>query len=128
MPLIRIDTRRERSADEVQAIIAAVERAQRIALKLPDGDRQIRYVTHRPEHFAVPADRSEDFTVIEVTLFSGRSLDAKRQLYALLVEELGALGIARNDVFVVLNEQPQENWGLGGKAACDLALGFKVDV
>ncbi|MEC5398615.1 tautomerase family protein [Uliginosibacterium sp. H1] len=128
MPLTRIETRRERPAEEVQAIIAAVERAQRVALKLPEGDRQIRYVTHRPEHFAVPADRSADFTVIEITLFSGRSLDAKRQLYALLVDELGALGIARNDVFVVLNEQPQENWGLGGKAACDLELGFKVDV
>lgn len=30
---------------------------------------------------------------------------------------------------IVLHEVPSENWGIrGGQAACDVSLGFKIDV
>jgi phenylpyruvate tautomerase PptA (4-oxalocrotonate tautomerase family) len=61
-------------------------------------------------------------------MFSGRSVDAKRRLYAALVSELGVFGIAPSDLKVVLHDVPRENWGLGGKAAVDIELGFKVEV
>jgi len=32
-------------------------------------------------------------------------------------------------VFIVLNEQPRENWGIrGGIPASEIGLGFKVDI
>lgn len=129
MPVSRIEVRRSRSPAEVQALIEAVYQAQQETLKLPPHDRQIRYVEHRPEHFAVPPGRSENYTLVEITLFAGRSREAKRALYQSLVRRFEALGIAPADVFIVLNEQPLENWGLrGGVAACDLDLGFRLDV
>lgn len=129
MPLSRIDVRRPRPREEVQALIEAVYLAQREALKVPAHDRQIRYVEHHPDHFAVPPGVSENYTVVEITLFSGRSRAAKKALYQGIVQRFGALGIAPSDVFIVLNEQPLDNWGLhGGIPASELDLGFRLDV
>jgi hypothetical protein len=56
MPIARIAVRKSRPPEQVQAIIEAVYQAQRGALQLPERDRQIRYIKHRPEHFHVPPD------------------------------------------------------------------------
>lgn len=129
MPFSKIEVRRPRPAHEVQALIEAVYQAQREALKLPENDRQIRYIEHRPEHFAVPPDKSENYTFVEILLFPGRSLQAKRALYAGIVRRFGELGIAPHDVFIVLHELPLENWGIrGGQAAVDVNLGFALKV
>lgn len=44
MPLTKIEVRRERPAEEVEALMEAVYQAQREALKIPEDDREIRYV------------------------------------------------------------------------------------
>jgi phenylpyruvate tautomerase PptA (4-oxalocrotonate tautomerase family) len=39
------------------------------------------------------------------------------------------MSIPRDHVKILLREIPPENWGIrGGRAACDVELGFKVDV
>ncbi len=81
MPVAKIEVRRSRPASEVQAMIEAVYEAQREALKVPEGDRQIRYIEHRPEHFAVQPGKTENYTFVEIIIFPGRSLEAKRHLY-----------------------------------------------
>ena len=50
-------------------------------------------------------------------------------LYREIVESLGPLGIPPDHVSVLLREAPLENWGIrGGVAACDVDLGFDVNV
>lgn len=129
MPLSMIEVRRAWPPEQVQALIEALYQAQQEALKLPAHDRQIRFVEHRPEHFAVPPGKSDRYTVVSITLFPGRSLDAKRALYQGIVQRFEALGIPRDEVFIVLNEQPLDNWGMrGGVPASELDLGFRLDV
>jgi phenylpyruvate tautomerase PptA (4-oxalocrotonate tautomerase family) len=129
MPFAKIEVRRSRTPDEVQALMEAVDQAQREALQVPEGDRQIRYVEHKPEHFAVPPGKSANYTFVEILLFPGRSLDAKRLLYQCIVERFGKLGIAPADVFIVLVEPPLDNWGIrGGFPASEVDLGFRLDV
>lgn len=129
MPLAKIEVRKSWPPEQVQAIIEAIYLAQREALQLPAHDRQIRYIEHRPEHFHVPPGKTENYTLVEISLFAGRSLEAKRALYQTIVKNLGALGIAPDDVFIVLNEVALGNWGIrGGVPASDLELGFKVEV
>lgn len=129
MPFAKIEVRRSRPEQEVQAMIEAVYLAQREALQVPEDDRQIRYVEHKPEHFAVPPGRTENFTFVEILLFPGRSLNAKRQLYSSIVQKFGELGIAANDVFIVLQEPPLDNWGIrGGVPASEVNLGFNLNV
>ena len=110
-------------------MIEAVYLAQREALKVPEDDRQIRYIVHRPEHFAVPPDKTQDYTYVEILLFPGRSLQAKRALYRSIVERFAALGIAPSDIFIVLQEPPLDNWGIrGGQPASEVDLGFSLNV
>lgn len=129
MPVALIETRRPRRLEEVQALMEAVYLAQREALKIPEGDKTVRYVEHRPEHFAVPPGKTENYTLVEIKLFPGRSLDAKRQLYQGIVRRFEALGIAPADVLITLIEPPLDNWGVrGGQPGSEVNLGFKLDV
>jgi phenylpyruvate tautomerase PptA (4-oxalocrotonate tautomerase family) len=52
-------------------------------------------------------------------MFPGRTLDTKRLLYQGITQRLGALGIAANDILIVLTEPPHESWGLHGRPASD---------
>jgi phenylpyruvate tautomerase PptA (4-oxalocrotonate tautomerase family) len=129
MPMTRIEGRRRRSDAEIQALIEAVYQAQREALRVPDWDRQIRYVEHRPENFHVVPGRTENYLLVEISLFAGRSLDAKRALYQSIVRRFGTLGVDASDVTIVLHDVPAENWGIrGGVPASEVDLGFKVNV
>ncbi len=129
MPLTKIEVRKSWSPAQVQALIEAIYLAQREALQLPEHDRQIRYIEHQPEHSHVPPGKSENYTLVEITLFVGRSIEAKRALYQAIVKNLGALGIAPDDIFIVLNEVALENWGIrGGVPASEVELGFKVNI
>src|SRR6185369_3484717 len=126
MPVAKIEVRRSRPASEVQAMIEAVYEAEREALKVPEDDRQIRYIEHNPEHFAVPPGKTENYTFVEIIMFPGRSLEAKRHLYQALVHRFGELGIEITDLFVVLQEPPLENWGIRGVPASEIDLGFNL--
>jgi phenylpyruvate tautomerase PptA (4-oxalocrotonate tautomerase family) len=129
MPLAKIEVRKTRSQSEISAMIDAVYLAQREAFKVPENDRQIRYVEYKPEHFEVPPGVSENYTFVEITIFPGRSIQAKRNLYQGIVKRFSALGIPPQETFIVLNELPLENWGLrGGIPASELDLGFNLNV
>ncbi len=129
MPLALIETRCIHSADMVQALMEAVYLAQREALQVPAHDRQIRYIEHRPEHFACPPGKSEQYTLLTIQLFPGRSLAAKKALYQNVIRRFGELGIPAADIFIVLQEIPLDNWGIrGGQAASEVDLGFTLTV
>jgi len=115
--------------DDPAAVIDAVQSALREALKIPEGDRTLRLIEHPASHFAVPPGRSDKFTLVEITMFSGRSMSAKRTLYQAIVRHLAVLGVQPLDIKVTLIETPPENWGLrGGMPASEIDLGFKIDV
>lgn len=123
MPLSRIEVRVPHPPATVQALISALHDAQCEALRVPADDLQIRYIAHAPEHFAIPPGRSALYTLVEVTLFPGRSDDAKRALYRGIVQRFAHLGIPPDDIFIVLHEPPLSNWAFkGGRAAIDMDL------
>jgi phenylpyruvate tautomerase PptA (4-oxalocrotonate tautomerase family) len=111
------------------AVIEAVQSALREALKIPEWDRTLRLIEHLPSHFAVPPGRGEKFTLVEVTMFSGRSMAAKRALYQAIVRNLAAFDVPPLDIKIALIEAPPENWGIrGGMPASEIELGFEIDV
>jgi phenylpyruvate tautomerase PptA (4-oxalocrotonate tautomerase family) len=129
MPSTTVEVVRNYSADEESAIVEAVHAALVEALRIPEADRTVRLIVHRPHRFAIPPDQTDRYTLISVDLFEGRSMDAKRQLYRALVTNLGRLGIPGDHVKVLLREIPPQNWGIrGGQPASEVDLGFRVDV
>jgi phenylpyruvate tautomerase PptA (4-oxalocrotonate tautomerase family) len=129
MPLVRLEVRRGRSATQKRALLDAAHAALVEVLDVPDHDRMQRIVEHAREDFELPPGSSDGFVLVEVTMFAGRSRQAKRRLYQALVRNFGELGVAPADVFVVLTEPPLDNWGIrGGQMASEVDLGFEVQV
>jgi phenylpyruvate tautomerase PptA (4-oxalocrotonate tautomerase family) len=110
-------------------IIQAVQAAILSALKVPDWDRDIVLDLYDRARRIVPGGRSEHFTRIEVELFSGRSMETKRVLYKAIVQNLSALGVPKDEIKIILLDVPTQNWGvLGGQAASEIELDFKVEI
>lgn len=101
------------------------------AFKIPEEDRYVRLVSYEPHRMVngLDAGQQDYYTRVTIDCFSGRSLEAKRNLYREIVERLEAVGIPRDGVSILLRENPPENWGLnGGQAASDYDLGFDINV
>jgi phenylpyruvate tautomerase PptA (4-oxalocrotonate tautomerase family) len=131
MPSILIETRQPYPPGQENAIMTAVHGALRAGFKIKSNDRNVRLVTHEPHRFLCPPDKEkpERYTHISIDAFAGRSLSAKRALYKAIVDSLEPLGIPKDHVNIVLREAPASDWGIrGGQAACDVDLGFNVNV
>jgi phenylpyruvate tautomerase PptA (4-oxalocrotonate tautomerase family) len=129
--LARIDILEGRTREERRAIVDAVRSALSEALQAPPDDPTVRLAEYPGEHFSLPyPDRHSDrFALVEVTMFAGRSTDAKGRLYRAIVARLGEAGVPREDVLIVLNESPTHNWTSdGGTPASEADIGFKIDI
>ena len=129
MPLVKISICKGRSREEKRVLLDAVHSALVDAFEIPIGDRHQILVEVEPDNFEYPEGKTKDYTIIEMTVFPGRSVEAKRKLYQNIVGNLQKLNIQPNDVLIVLKEPPLENWGIrGGYPANEVDLGFKLDV
>ena len=128
MPLVKVSLLKGRSIEEKKAILDAIHAALLEAFKISENDRSQRIFEFEPENFDIPEEKTSNCTIIEIDVFPGRSLDAKRKLYHKLVQNLEEQ-IQPNDILVVLKEPPLDNWGVrGGMPASEIDLGFKLDV
>lgn len=131
MPSTQVEVRRVYSREVESSILDAVHASLVAAFAIPEVDKHVRLVVHEPHRFAVPPTLSspEAYTLITVDCFSGRSVDAKRDLYREITTRLGEFGIPADHVTVIVRDIDTENWGIrGGQAACDVELGFDVNV
>lgn len=131
MPSPLIEVRRAYSQEQEVQLIEAVQDALIEGFRIPAEDRCVRLIAYEPHRFIYPPrlSRPECYTLVTVTGFAGRTIEAKRRLYRSIVERLGALDIPADHITITLNEVERENWGLrGGVPASEIDLGFKVDV
>lgn len=130
MPLVKITIRKGKSTEYKKTLLDGVHEALVQAFKIPEHDRfQMLYELEK-DCFEAPSTKTDNITVIEMTVFKGRSNEAKKQLYESIVNNLAKNpGIKGDDITIVLHEPPLENWGIrGGKIASEIKLGFKIDV
>lgn len=130
MPHVTIETRMARPADQEIAIIDAVHAALVEAFKIPPGDKHARLIVHEPHRMTAPPALAhpELTTLVAIDCLEGRSVDAKRRLYAEITERLAALGIPADHVSIVVRDSPLTNWGIRGLPASEITLGFDVNV
>ncbi|HEX8547161.1 MAG TPA: tautomerase family protein [Cytophagaceae bacterium] len=73
--------------------------------------------------------RTEKHTIIEISVFEGRSVEAKKKLHRLLFEKFNSeLGISSIDLEIIIFETPMHNWGIRGKSGDELSLNYKIDI
>jgi len=99
------------------------------ALGLPVDKKFHRFITLEPEEFMFPSDRSDNYTIIELSMFEGRSIETKKRLIRSLYANIGkACGIMPQDIEITIFETPKENWGIRGLPGDELALNYKISV
>jgi hypothetical protein len=108
------------------------------ALRYPIDKRFHRFFPLEPDDYYYPAgERTERYTIIELSMFEGRTVDAKKQLIRLLfVGEASLLenrldkefGIGNLDLEITIFETPKHNWGIRGLPGDELSLNYKVNV
>ncbi|MBS0358866.1 MAG: tautomerase family protein [Proteobacteria bacterium] len=137
MPIALIEIRKTYSKDQEIALMQAVHSAIQEAFKILNNDIHIRLLAHEPHRFSVPVTNTnpplyphpELYTQITIDCFPGRSLDAKRDLYRRIVENLETHGIPKDHVKIILKETSKENWGIrNGQPACDIDVGYAIEV
>lgn len=97
-------------------------------LGLPETKRFHRFFPMDPEDFPTPDGRTERYTIVEVLLFEGRTVETKKAFYARLFADFAErLGIGPADLEVTLLETPRHDWAIRGVAGDDLALTYRVE-
>lgn len=130
MPLVKVEILKGKNTEYKKNIMDGIHSALVEAFKIPNYDRNQRLYELEPENFEFSNTKTEQYTLIELTVFKGRSFEAKKCLYSAIVRNLGqAPGISGEDILIVINEPPKENWGVrGGRPASEVDLGFKIEV
>ena len=99
------------------------------AFQFPKDKRFHRFFPLEKDNFYYPEGRTEKYTIIEISVFEGRSVEAKKELIRLLFERIeGELQIVPNDVEITIFETPACNWGIRGVPGDELDLNYKVNV
>jgi phenylpyruvate tautomerase PptA (4-oxalocrotonate tautomerase family) len=130
MPLVKIEIRKGKTIEYKKALLDGVHDALVQAIKIPDYDRFQRIYELDEANFETPETKTEGVTLIEITMFKGRSIEAKKALYKVINENLAQNpGIDGNDITIVIYESSLENWGVrGGKPSSEVDLGFNITV
>jgi len=112
----------------IRPLSDAIHEAAVTALRLPAAKRFHRFVPLDPDCFIAPPDRSQDYTVIEVSMFEGRSTATKKLLISELYRTTSAIGLGTHDVEIAITETPRANWGIRGVPGDELELTYQVKV
>lgn len=111
------------------AISEAIHSSVMEALEYPAEKKFHRFIALDEQDFIYPDNRSDRYTIIEVSIFEGRSAEAKKSLIRLLFERTSRLaGIAPQDVEVTIFETPRASWGIRGLSGDQIGLNYKVEV
>jgi len=99
------------------------------AFQYPKEKRAHRFIYIDEDSFYYFEGRTQKHTLIEISSFEGRSIEAKKKLYQLIFEKFEKeLQISTMDVEITIFETPMHNWGIRGKSGDELALNYKVNI
>ena len=116
-------------SSHIPALSSAIHSAVVEALAYPPDKKFHRFIALENSEFIYPADRSENYTIIEISMFEGRSVEAKKTLIRLMFANIECeTAIKPQNVEITIFETPKNNWGIRGLCGDELALGYKVNV
>ncbi len=97
------------------------------ALCFPQDKRAHRFFPLEAEDFFYPAGRSAAYTIIEISMMSGRTVATRKKLIRLLFDRVSStLGIAQQDLEITIAESPPCNWGFRGFHGDEAKLNYKL--
>jgi 4-oxalocrotonate tautomerase len=123
MPLVRIDLLEGKTSEYRERAGEIVYRAMKDTLGVPENDRFQVIAEHdrtglQFDRTYLGIQRSDDCIFLQITLNTGRTLEAKRRFYKAVADALHQeLKLRREDVLISLVEVDKENWSFGNGEA-----------
>lgn len=97
-------------------------------LAFPENKRAHRFFPMESENYFYPDGRSDAYTVIEISMMEGRTVETKKKFIHLLFDRISAeLGILSADVEITIIESPTYNWGFRGTTGDEAKLNYKIN-
>ena len=125
MPFVKLEIIEGKTPEYKTVLLQSVHDALVLALGIPEDDRFQRLYELKPENFEHRTTVTDKITLIELTLFPGRNREMKRDVIVEITRLLGErLSITPNDIYIIINEPPLENWGLRGEQASEMQLQY----
>jgi len=122
MPLIKINTYKGRSTDEIELLLDTVHEAVLLAFRVPQRDRYQLLFEHDPSHFraldtGLGFERTAKFVMLEV-ISRPRDRSEKLTFYREVVAQLHAkCSIPPADVMISFVDNTDEDWSFGEGSA-----------
>ena len=115
MPLVKVNMQAGKSPEFKKSVFDCIHEGLIDAFGIADWDRFQRIEEYDKTSWEAPEGKTENFMIIELTIFPGRTKEQKKTAIEVITARLcEKLKIAPTDVFIVMNEPPLENWGMGG--------------
>ena len=116
MPLVKIEMLAGKPLEYKKTVFDCVHEGLIEAFGIQVWDRFQRITEYDKSNWEIPEEKSENFMIIELTLFPGRTKEQKKAAIKIITDKLSQrLDISPTDIFIVMNEPPLDNWGMGGK-------------
>lgn len=99
------------------------------AFQMPEDKRFHRFFPLDRENFYFQSNRTEKYIIIEISIFEGRTTEAKKKLIRLLFQRIQEeLNIMPNDIEITIFETPSYNWGIRGLPGDELSLDYNIKI
>ncbi len=129
MSQVKIFGLRSHLSSIIPAVSEVVHSCVVDALQYPKDKRAHRFFQLDPSEFFYPSGRSDKYTILEFSMFEGRTVEAKKMLIRLLFERFEKqLRISPQDVEITIFETPKSNWGFRGLPGDEHHLDYNVNV
>ncbi len=123
MPFTQISLKKGTTPEFRTSMMEQIYLAMRETIDIPEDDRFATITELDAGNFNSSGNyagvqRSDNILFIRITLNVGRTVDAKKALYAEIAKRLNAeLGVRPEDVLISLVEVAKEDWSLGNGVA-----------
>ena len=129
MAQIKIYGIKEKLAPVRERLSEVIHECVMDALQFPADKRAHRFFLMEKEDMLCPSGRTDAYTIIEITMIEGRSVDAKKKLIRLLFDKIrDQVNIQHQDVEICIQESPACNWGFRGMHGDEVKLNYKINV
>lgn len=99
------------------------------ALQFPQDKRAHRFFPMEREDMLAPGGRTDAYTILEISMMTGRTVETKKKLVRLLFDRIrDEVGIDPQDLEICIEESPPHNWGFRGMHGDEVKLNYKVEI
>jgi phenylpyruvate tautomerase PptA (4-oxalocrotonate tautomerase family) len=129
MAQVKIYGIREKLAPIRERLSETIHQCVMEALRFPADKRAHRFFMMEKEDMHYPSERTDAYTIIEITIIEGRSIETKKKLIRLLFDKIrDEVGIAHHDIEVCIQESPAHNWGFRGMHGDEVKIDYRINV